>query len=788
MADLDEVRRLQAEFQRVQLTAAKQKLSERNIVELVTKLVELKLIEVLYTSDGKEYITPQHLTKEIRDELTVHGGRINLVDLQQVLNVDFSHVEGKVNDMVKHDRNLTLILGQLIDSSYRDKLAEEVNDRLQEQGHVTIAELAKAYDLPPDFVREVVEEKLGAVIRGQVDSQDKDIVFTDSFVSRVRAKIRGALSAVTIPTAVGSIRTRAGCQERLFHSLLDELLKQGRLVGSVSGGRQDKSIYYPEIYTRAQNQWLDSFYAQNGYLEYDSLTRLGVSDVKNTIKKRLKGENLVMLGACCVGPAIQDQLSASVEDALANDTWVDVKTFLPSSLSRDDINELLSQVLRDHQGALVCADTIVASQKLVNDSAKLFNDLIKQKAEKDIQENPAILKGDGDKSSASKMSALEDVGKEEKKEQRRKKATAGSRKEGTGGREIKTKSTKKKGRGRDADDDSDDDGGAAGGGGGGGGGGGRLQESSFMNVKEIQRELQSQDMFADCPEELLRDIAKQLHRPLSRQYQEVAKSIFLQASGTGTSADRKKTFAELQDKVSGLWTNARLFEKGVKLFQDANQANLCRHVLKTICTDITNLLVSAMARDNMVAVPDDGQLTTESRWKLISNLPKEVQTPMSKMHQALSGQILDDFFTPVEHFCSSSNIGIVLKKPDKKKERQLVFAHRQALAEQLRGESEAAMALHLAVVILFQTLTQAMVHAPGRMVPAVLAHLKDMMEEEAYTTLAHFQDLVVQRLQAEGSGDQTAVDTLTKEMDTLLPKVKDIALTAKRKTQAQEEQ
>jgi hypothetical protein len=44
-----------------------------------------------------------------------YTGRINLVDLQQALNVDLSHIEAKVNDMVKHDRNLTLILGQLID-------------------------------------------------------------------------------------------------------------------------------------------------------------------------------------------------------------------------------------------------------------------------------------------------------------------------------------------------------------------------------------------------------------------------------------------------------------------------------------------------------------------------------------------------------------------------------------------------------------------------------------------------------------------------------------------------
>ena len=61
------------------------------------------------------------------------------------------------------------------------------------------------------------------------------------------------------------------------------------------------------------------------FAEYDSLTRLGMADVRNTIKKRLKGEQLVMLSACCVGPAIQDQVSASIEDALTNHTWVDVK-------------------------------------------------------------------------------------------------------------------------------------------------------------------------------------------------------------------------------------------------------------------------------------------------------------------------------------------------------------------------------------------------------------------------------------------------------------------------------
>lgn len=77
-------------------------------------------------------------------------------------------------------------------------MADEINDRLHEQGHVTVAELANLYDLPAEFVRELIEEKIGTAIKGQVDIQDKDVVFTDSFVSRMTARIRGGFSALTV--------------------------------------------------------------------------------------------------------------------------------------------------------------------------------------------------------------------------------------------------------------------------------------------------------------------------------------------------------------------------------------------------------------------------------------------------------------------------------------------------------------------------------------------------------------------------------------------------------------
>ena len=55
-------------------------------------------------------------------------------------------------------------------------------------------------------------------------------------------------------------------------------------------------------------------------------------------------------------------------------------------------------------------------------------------------------------------------------------------------------------------------------------------------------------------------------RPLKRQYQEIVKSVFLQHIGSTSSAARKKTHDNLADKVGGLWMNAKLFEKGLKMF------------------------------------------------------------------------------------------------------------------------------------------------------------------------------------------------------------------------------
>ena len=75
MSSWAEIRRLQATLDEVQASSTIHKLSERNCIEVVSKLVEMGLVSVLYTLDGKEYVVTSYLETEIRNELQAHRGR-----------------------------------------------------------------------------------------------------------------------------------------------------------------------------------------------------------------------------------------------------------------------------------------------------------------------------------------------------------------------------------------------------------------------------------------------------------------------------------------------------------------------------------------------------------------------------------------------------------------------------------------------------------------------------------------------------------------------------------------
>lgn len=82
-------------------------------------------------------------------------GRINLVELVKLLSVDLNQIAARAAEIERVDQNCSLILGQLIDKTYVYRIAEEINERLLQQGQVTIGDLTRHYDLPSDFLQTV---------------------------------------------------------------------------------------------------------------------------------------------------------------------------------------------------------------------------------------------------------------------------------------------------------------------------------------------------------------------------------------------------------------------------------------------------------------------------------------------------------------------------------------------------------------------------------------------------------------------------------------------------------
>lgn len=91
-----------------------------------------------------------------------------MAEIQDVINVDITHVESKVHEMVKAAGGLHLIQGELVNSTYLDTIAEELNDLLQEEGQLSASSMCTRFNLPSDFLQEEVQKRLGRIIHGKV--------------------------------------------------------------------------------------------------------------------------------------------------------------------------------------------------------------------------------------------------------------------------------------------------------------------------------------------------------------------------------------------------------------------------------------------------------------------------------------------------------------------------------------------------------------------------------------------------------------------------------------------
>jgi len=121
-------------------------------------------------------------------------------------------------------------------------------------------------------------------------------------------------------------------------------------------------------------------------------------------------------------------------------------------------------------------------------------------------------------------------------------------------------------------------------------------------------------------------------------------------------------------------------------------------------------------------------------------------------------QTVDAFMDPLED--AGNDAGFVVKRSDKKRDRQILLGHKHTMTEQLQTETSAPTILHLACLLLFQQHTGCMLHAAGRNVPQIVTLLKEHVTPEVHTQLDEYQKAVMMSLvETDGSSGPTAEQT-----------------------------
>lgn len=450
--------------------------------------------------------------------------------------------------------------------------------------------------------------------------------------------------------------------------------------------------------------------------EYDALTRLGINDGKSYIKRHFPQNTPILLDSVAVGPAIIDQIDANIEEVIATSSFVDIYPLMPSVFSPEDIEILLKDAQkRLKKNFHIFVTTVIVSEAFLHNLNNKLESIAELKAKEAVNSGKWIQYVAESKIKANKNNDNK-FENNNKKDDRRKKAASGKAGGGSQGRETKTKSTKKKyhqGKNNDNDYDSDDNKSK----------GSDKFELILFSAQDLKIELNRYENLSDI-EELVDELTNYFLVKLNKLSFTLAEQ-FAQATKT-------TNFSDVEDKLNMLITNIRIFEKGIKLIGNKDTVNsLTKYLIKTLGIDFINELLKLAAVQNVLQCPTN--LTTESRQKMILELPDDIKIDLDNVNKAITKGSIEDLLSSADSAMAACCL--VLKKFDKKREKAIILGHRQALIEELKQTEDPALALHLTTSILFTAATQSALHMSGRHVSSILSFLQAFLIPETCTLL-----------------------------------------------------
>lgn len=732
-------------------------LSERNVIELITKLRELGFLgdELLHTSNGREFVTRDRLRDEVAGAVDSAGGRLPLVDLPALLGADLAHCERAAQELIHSSPagSVTNISGELLTPKYFTTMAQEADLTLQENGVVALGDLARRFGLGLEVVQQELGHRLGLVVFGRLEGS---VLYTESHLARIKAQLRGALRGALSPVSMTALRRQLGLENlgalsALLPTLTEELQREGAVSGKLAPG----GSWIPALYAKSQRQSVRSFYEQNGFVAFDYASKHGVTNAAQFLASTYP-EGLA-LQTMFISPTILHQANAAIEDALASDGWCDVPATVPGDLTVGDVATLLSNddYVSLPSDVKVFAETCVVSNAVIQKLRVALCEDVKQAAQKthrnsskarskgttELEGGVSSLKG-GKVSAASKQAGSDDEGEDWTMGTGKKGAKSKGGKKGKSTKpssNVASKPQQPKNAGSRGDSSDGNSTGAL------------TIESLARKICSLYPELEGAGTDGDLPHAL----ATELRPDAVTEYERALSDIF-----TAGTERRRRLRDAASTRLDMVYRSLQLHAKGADLFKDdeANYGVLQRHLMRIMAPTCVDAVLHSLAADTVSGEEEEGVMPMPPEQVVLNSFegnaraaaareaPKEVKAAVDAL---VNCKEVAEFQPVLE--AAAAALGLRPKILDKKSEYEGVEAHIQALSSQLESPLDAPTLLSTAVPLLVARHRRRCVSLPGRALGAAIELLREDVGEEGYAILTEFQTAVVEHLKGGGA-------------------------------------
>ncbi|CDW88324.1 UNKNOWN [Stylonychia lemnae] len=653
---------LQRQLKAVQQSKGAQanKLNERNVVDIIRKLLEDNKIKLIYTQDGKEYLTNEQLEKEIKELLQESGGRLSVLEIPSHLGVNIDVVERSVDQIVKKNK-LNLINGQLISEIYIDLIMEEVYEMLSDKGLLVLQELTTKYNLPLDFIKESIQHRMEYSLPQGCQLQGNSLM-TKTFAERQVCKVRGILRGVTRPVALSAIATQFKVEEQKLKNITDQLIKESQIKGKIQQG-----LFIPQAFTQMQEGACRAFYQQNRYIEYQMLSKLQVQKPREFIEQVIGKDKGNFLANFYISKDFVQQIEGQVQEIVENGSYLDLSHIVPSPFRDQDIQDLVNIV--GDQCRLLSSNQHIVSEKFIQKCLEEFKVSSEQIAIKNIKKGI----------------------KPQTEEQKKTQQVQSTNKKGKGGG---GKGGKKKGRQQDDNDEEVKE--------------ITVEDQLQINITEdmIKETLSSSSNFVEFKDTPNRDdylfdtLAEFLHIPLNKQYQMIFIEVFARQSTKQNASVNKNLEQEVEENFQTLQFMFKQLELLRKIMTqndkekefDVISAPVKAHWCKTDAQVMLNKLTMVQAFYNNVdlnnlALSKDPKtqqntvLNANDRKTVAKQFQKHVTAIFEQAGLYLSNKNFDDFMTHLSD--NIKNLGARIKQTDKKIEKKIKDQLSKELKDQI---------------------------------------------------------------------------------------------------------